>query len=210
MASQAVLEKEILDLQIPKVGLSFEEFLAWCDEDTFAEFVDGEIILFSPASKQHQRIGSFLESLLRFYTEVKNIGEIFRAPFLMRLPNLSSGREPDLMFVSKERIDLVEDTYLNGPADLVVEIISPESENRDRYEKFAEYEKAGVKEYWLIEPNCEEALFYQLRDGCYKNVKVDAAGIYHSDVIQGFRLKKSWLWEIPPLLEVLQELNLLS
>ena len=114
MASQAVSKQEILDLPTSKSGVSFEEFWAWCDEDTFAEFVDGEVIVFSPASKQHRRIGSF------------------------------------------------------------------------------------------------EALFYQLRDGCYKNVKVDAAGIYHSDVIQGFRLKESWLWEIPPLLEVLQELNLLS
>ena len=76
------------------------------------------------------------------------------APFLVRLPDpLRRGREPDLIFVRKERLPLLKPTYFDGAPDLVVEVASPESLGRDRGEKFVEYERAGVEEYWLIDPD---------------------------------------------------------
>jgi Uma2 family endonuclease len=173
----------------PKEKLSFEEFLAWCDEDTWAEWVDGEVIMVSPASARHQDIAGFLEAILRIVTEAGDLGKLFQAPFLMRMPERPSGREPDLLFVQRDRLHLIEDNFLDGPADLAVEIVSPESIGRDRGDKFVEYERAGIREYWLIDPDREAAEFYELgSDGRYRPAPTEEGG-FRSKVIPGLWLR---------------------
>src|SRR5206468_2139849 len=94
----------------------------------------------------------FLESILRFYVQENDLGMVMRSPFAMKLEEQKRGREPDILFVKKDRVDLITKTYLDGPADLAIEIVSPESIVRDRAEKFVEYEAAGIKEFGLIDP----------------------------------------------------------
>lgn len=183
---------------LPAGKLSFEEFLAWCDEDTWAEWVDGRVVMVSPASYGHQDLADFLTVVLRIYVESRSLGWVLTAPFLMRLPNIPSGREPDLLFVAAAHKDRLKETYLDGPADLVVEIVSPESRLRDRGEKFAEYELGGVREYWIVDPELRRADFYQLdREGRYRLAETEAGGGYRSAAIPGFWLSPGWLWQAP-------------
>jgi Uma2 family endonuclease len=126
-------------------------------------------------------------------------------------PDLS-GREPDIIFVSREHLNRLRDTYLDGPADLVVEIISRDSRARDRGEKFYEYEQGGVREYWLLDYLRQQAEFYQLGpDGIYHLAPAGADGIYRSAVLDGLWLKVEWLWQEPlaPLMSVLREWRLI-
>jgi Uma2 family endonuclease len=208
-----VLEAKQNESKTPLLGpVTFEEFLAWCDEDTHAEWVDGEIIMMSPASDHHQDLNDFLIIVMRLYSEAHQLGWIRSAPFIMRTSVHPSGREPDILFVVKERMHLVQPAFLDGPADLIVEIVSPESIGRDRGEKFVEYEAAGVREYWLIDPLRQQAEFYQLDEqGLYRAAAPDSDGIYHSHVLQGFWLRVAWLWQkpLPPALSVLKELGVL-
>jgi Uma2 family endonuclease len=188
--------------------MTYEEFLDWCDEDTWVEWVDGDIIMTSPASIQHQRIYSFLEKILSHYVALHNLGEVILPPFHIKLE--SSGREPDIMFVSTEHIDRIKNTYLEGSADMVVEIVSPESMRRDRADKFFEYESAGINEYWLIDPIRKQAEFYRLgTDKFYHLISPDSEDIYHSEIIKGFWLNVSWLWKepLPPVSDAWQEIN---
>ena len=191
--------------------VTFEEYLMLGDERAMSEWVDGEVFYTGPAAAHHQRIGSLLEVLMKLYVETHKIGEVFRAPFVMRLSERRRGREPDLLFVSSDRQHLFEKTYLNGPADLVVEIVSPESVGRDRGEKFVEYEAAGIREYWLIDPDRESAEFYELgADGRYRAALVEAGEVYRSKVIEGFFARSEWFWRTPsPTLEALRELKLI-
>ncbi len=176
--------------------MTYEEFLAWTDEDTLAEWVDGEVVMNSPANRRHQQTMQFLEHLLTPYASVHDLGTIMLPPFQMKLED--SGREPDLLFVSKEHLGRMKETYIEGPADLVVEIVSPESAGRDRGDKFYEYRAAGIPEYWLIDPQLEQAEFYQLDgQGRYQLMPPDAQGIYHSRVLPGFWLRVDWLWQDP-------------
>ncbi len=192
----------------PPAKMSYEEFLAWADEDTLAEWVNGEVIMLSPASYPHQDLRDFLVVVLRIYVETRHLGRVLSAPFQMKLER--SGREPDLLFVSRERMDIVRHTYLDGPADLAVEIVSPESVARDRGEKFVEYEAAGVREYWLLDPERRRAEFYQLgADNRYQFALPDAEGIYRSKVVPGFWLRIDWLWERPLVLDALRELKVI-
>jgi len=194
----------------PKEKLSYEDFLAWCDEDIWAEWVDGEIIILPSGSVQHQSILGFLSCVLGVYIESHNLGEVLMAPFQMKLGKDLSGRAPDLLYIASAHLDRLKEFYLDGPADMVVEIISKESVSRDRGEKFTEYEAAGVSEYWLIDPIRQEARFYRLgTDSYYHPALPDDEGIYHSEVVKGFWLKVSWLWQepLPPVWKVCRELG---
>jgi Uma2 family endonuclease len=181
----------------PLEPVSFEAFLEWVDEDTHAEWVDGQIIMTSPASDTHQMIRDFLVKIMGAYVETRHLGWL-RGGFLMKTEVRPSGREPDILFVAEERRSRVTPTYLDGPADLVVEIVSPDSAVRDRGEKFIEYEAVGIPEYWLLDPLRQEALFYQRgADGRYHPGPLDNAGAYHALCLPGFWLKPDWLWQQP-------------
>ena len=202
--------------------MTWEEFLAWVDEDTHAEWVDGQVILLyppqetapqegrampSPATPRHQRVHKFLVHLLEAYLSERPLGEVLYAPLLMRLPEKPSGREPDVLVLLDEHADRLKDTYLDGPADIVVEIVSEDSQARDRGEKFTEYEAAGVTEYWLIDPLRQHADFYRLgADGRYDRIDLADDGRFHSAVLPGLSLDPAWLWRdpVPGLAEALQ------
>jgi Uma2 family endonuclease len=209
----ATLTSESAQRIPPTHKVSFEEYIDWLDEDTRAEWVDGEIALMpSPATLDHQNAGMFLSKVLSFYAEANDLGHVVFAPYVMKLAAISRGREPDIIFVRKDREHLLTRHYLDGPADLAVEIVSPDSGSRDRKEKFTEYEVAGVHEYWLFEPDRKQAEFYQLGDdGRYRRAEIGADGIYRSKVIPGFWLKVEWLWQTPApaTLDILRELNVL-
>ena len=196
--------------------MTYEEFLAWADEDTLAEWVAlpgekiGEVVMASPASDQHQNLADFLITVLRPYVESHSLGWVRSAPFQMKLER---GREPDLLFVASGHLERLKETYLDGPADLVIEIISPESVARDRGTKFYEYAQGGVAEYWLIDPQVEWIEFYRLGEaGFYEVVFSGREGVYHSEALPGFWLRVEWLWQtpLPPILAVLRELGLLE
>ncbi len=184
--------------------MSYEAFLEWADEDTAAEWVDGKVILMSPPSDRHQDLSDFLTALMRIFVEEHGLGKVRSAAFQMKLA--TSGREPDILFVAKENLDRVKKNRLVGPADLAVEIVSPESRKRDRQTKFLEYEQAGVKEYWLIDPEREQVEFYFLDErGVYQAIPLDE-DVFHSEVLKGLELDTAWLWQepLPPLMHVLK------
>ncbi|MBI5653838.1 MAG: Uma2 family endonuclease [Chloroflexi bacterium] len=208
-----MIEMKTADVRVrvaPKEKMTFEDFLDWCDEDTHAEWVNGEVQMTSPANDEHQDLADFLTTVLRQFVRQKKLGWIRSAPFLMRLPDSSRGREPDILFVRQEHLARVKKTYLDGPADLAIEIISPESVGRDRGEKFVEYEQAGITEYWLIDPTRARAEFYRLdARGMYRLIDPDANGVYRSQVVDGFWLRVDWLWQDPLPMEedVLREVR---
>jgi len=202
-------QREVMRYPGTRPRMTYEEFLAWADEDTLAEWVDGEVVMYSPASDRHQDISDFLESVLRSFVEARQLGIVRSAPFQMKL---EQGREPDLLFVARERLERLKETYLSGPAGLVVEIVSPESVGRDRGTKFREYERAGIPEYWLIDPQTKRAEFYRLTENeQYRLVPPDGEGIYGSAVLHGFWLRVAWLWQtpLPSVIDVLHELGLI-
>ena len=190
---------------LPKGKISYEQFLEWLDEDTWAEWVDGEVELMSPISSQHQDVGRFLIAILQFYISHYRLGVLRYEPFQMKTGVDLPGRSPDILFVRRENLHRLKDTYLDGPADLVVEIVSPESEERDRVQKFSEYERGGVREYWLVDPQKRQAEFYVLGEaGRYVLMAKGEAGEYRSEVLSGLWLRIEWLWNPPPEIEVLK------
>ncbi len=189
------------DTEVQRLPMSYEEFLAWADEDVHAEWVAGEVIMHMPPKEWHQNVLTFLAALLRAYVEIFGLGRVLVAPFEMKLSPDGPAREPDLLFVARENLHRLVPERLNGPADLVVEVVSDESVARDRAEKFYEYQEAGVREYWVIDPRPgkERADFWVLGEGGRYEPVPPAGGVYRSTVIPGFWVRTAWLsGEAPP------------
>ena len=190
--------------------ISFEDYLVKYDGQ-FAEWVDGEVILTMPASDRHQDLVRFFTMTIGAFAEMRDFGTIRTAPLPMKLSADKRGREPDLMFIAKENLHLLKKNYLDGAADMVIEIISPESRSRDRGDKFYEYESAGVREYWLIDYERKQAEFYVLNaDGIYEFIQA-GNGAFESRVLDGLFIKTNWLWQetLPNLMDVLKEWRLI-
>jgi len=192
------------------MSMTFEEFVTWADEDTWAEWVNGKAVAMSPPDLRHQDVVAFLTTVLRTFVNHHRLGKVLSAPFLVKLE--LSGREPDILFVSTAHQDRFTAKYLDGPADLVIEVISPDSVGRDRGDKYLEYESAGIPEYWLIDPRRGTVEFYRLdANGHYQLTSPDDAGRYHALVIPGFWLDVTWLWQdpLPAEIDVMRALGLI-
>lgn len=191
--------------------LTYEEFLTQYD-GLHAEWEDGKVISPASATRRHQDIGGFLLTTISLYAEAHALGEVFYAEFQMRLRAQKTGREPDIPFVATPNLPRVQPNYLDGPADLAIEIISPESIRRDRETKFREYEAAGVGEYWLIDPLAQTATFYQRNsEGRYQEATLDTEGRYYSPALPGLWLNPEWLWQtpLPPTLGIAKQWGLI-
>ncbi|MEM7129359.1 MAG: Uma2 family endonuclease [Chloroflexota bacterium] len=193
---ERTLRETVADYEV-HVSMSYQEYLDTFDEDVHAEWVNGEAIIFMSAATRHQVLVTYLIHLLRNYIEFYRLGELFTAPFEMKPSPSSNAREPDILFVTTENKGYLEEQRLSGPADLVIEVISPESVKRDLEDKFSEYEAAGRKEYWIVDsrPEHKIAEFWVLdENGRYESMPV-VNSVYHSTVLSGFWLNTTWLWD---------------
>jgi Uma2 family endonuclease len=192
-----VIEPVTTDL--PRLRMTYQEFLDWSDDTTHAEWVDGEVIVFMPPMELHQLVEGFSFSLLDIFVRMYNLGAVLQSPFEMKLPDGSS-REPDLLFLVREHFDRRTAVRLIGPADLVLEILSDSTARYDRYVKFFAYQDAGVPEYWLVDPRPGKQrieVFALSADGQYRPVDPDAQGRFHSLVLPGFWFDPKWLRHVP-------------
>lgn len=188
-----------------------EEFEAWCEEDVKAEYVDGEVIVHSPASTRHSDAVWFIGYLLRTIVQQHDLGRVLGPELQVRLrPGLR--RVPDLLFVTKERADIIQPTLIEGAPDLIVEIVSPDSVERDWREKYLEYQAAGVGEYWVVDLEYQRMAVYRLDEQSRYQAVPAEEGVYRSRVLPGFWLRAEWLWQepLPNELDVARQMGLLS
>ncbi|MEW5988855.1 MAG: Uma2 family endonuclease [Chloroflexota bacterium] len=183
---------------IARPKMSYAEYLQWADEDTHSEWVDGEVFIFMATKPIHQFTLEFLHLLLRYFVDLFHLGQVHVAPFEALLRSGRSSREPDIFFVAQANLHRISKDRLVGPPDLIVEIVSAESVQRDRLEKFREYQQVGVQEYWVIDPRPgkQRADFFRLNDeGEYDLFGTEDDERVASVVLPGFWLRPDWLWQ---------------
>lgn len=168
-------------LPAEKVHYTFADVLTW-DEKERAEIIDGEVFLMvPPPSSTHQEISGELFAQLHAYLKGKQC-KVFHAPFGVRLfeqdgdspEDVDTMVEPDLSVVcDKSKID---ERGCKGAPDMVIEILSPSSRRHDRLTKFNLYQRAGVREYWIVDPVSKDVQSFVLEDGRYSVKGFGAAG----------------------------------
>jgi Uma2 family endonuclease len=169
------------------------DFCEIIQPDQKADLIDGVIYMASPEGIKASRLYGWLFVVLGHYLELTDLGEIFGSRTAFRL-GVKDSPEPDIAFVKKERLHLARESYFAGPPDVAMEIVSPESVDRDYHKKRALYERAGVAEYWIIDEEMRKITLLRLdSNGKYREVR-PVKGILRSQVIKGFWLRPEWLW----------------
>lgn len=143
-------------LPLKKESYTFADCLTWPENERI-ELIDGEAVLMSPPSTVHQKISGELFRQLANFLEGKKC-EVFSAPFGVRLfekdgdspENVDTMVEPDISVICDR--DKLDRYGCKGAPDLIVEILSPSTQRRDRLIKLELYQRAGVREYWLVSP----------------------------------------------------------
>jgi Uma2 family endonuclease len=175
--------------------ISFEDYLS-AYAGMHAEWVDGTVFIMSPGNTPQSRLTRFLGAVIQVWAEEHELGEVFIAPLSVKME--SSAREPDVFFFRREHLDRVHPTFVDGPPDLVIEILSRDTRGVDRGEKFYEYEQARVPEYWLIDPERRKVEAYRLGDdGVFAPVSTGDPETLRADALPGMALPVEWLWRQP-------------
>lgn len=176
-------------------NVPFKAFLVTY-EGQRVEWHAGKVVKQVTNNTTHNLIQGFLYLLLNFYLEFTVSGKVLLAGIPMYISDDQPAREPDLMVVLNANLERLKAQYLDGPADLVVEIVSPGTGHVDRGAKFEEYERAGVGEYWLIDPLREDVWVYHLGEkGHYQRIEPDANKRLASIVLPGFVLDPAVFWQ---------------
>jgi len=174
--------------------ITFDQFCAMIPDGQKADLIDGVIYVASPDSRRANDLSAFLLALMRLYVSTKRLGgKVFSQRFAFQISELDAP-EPDVAYVTKRRMRLVQEGRMRGGPDVAIEIVTRDSEYRDCVLKRRLYEEAGVREYWLVNAVKRKAQFFRLgRDGRYHAVRLEKRRIFRSRVINGFWLDVEWL-----------------
>ena len=151
------------------------------------EFIEGEIVLHSPARAVHLEVRANIERLLHLFAAMNQFGAVFGEKCLCVFPR--NDYEPDVVWFSPEKAATIEPGTMKFPVpDFVVEVLSESTESRDRGVKFEDYAAHGVSEYWIVDPNAAVIEQYLEKDGSYLLARKVGDGSLDSSAIPGFSL----------------------
>ncbi|MBI5181925.1 MAG: Uma2 family endonuclease [Nitrospirae bacterium] len=173
---------------------TYNDYLLIEDEKRY-EVMKGELIMVPAPFTIHQRIQINLAVILSNFVRDKKLGEVLVAPTDVVLAE-DVVVQPDILFISNKRLDIIKEAAIIGSPDLVVEIVSPSSAAYDTIEKRDEYEKYGVKEYWLVFPQEKTVEVLTVEKGIYKEFcKARKTGIVKSKIIEGLTVEIKEIFE---------------
>jgi Uma2 family endonuclease len=177
-----------------KAPYTVQDFCQLVREDQKADLINGVIYMASPDNTDANEVFMWLGSLMNLFVEELDLGKVFGSRVAYELDETNCP-EPDIGFVKKARQHLIERGRVKGPPDLAVEIVSPESIERDYKTKRGQNEKAGVREYWIADEIEETVTLLRLnKKGKYREVK-PKNGELHSEVLPGFFIRPEWLFQ---------------
>ncbi len=175
--------------------LTYDDLLATPDDGKRYEIIGGELVVSPSPNTEHQWASGDLFGEMRSHVREYDLGVIFSAPIdVMLSPHQFV--VPDIVFVSRERGHIIAKQYIDGAPDLIVEIVSPSSQRRDRVTKAALYAMAGVREYWIVDLEAKVVDVFRLHDGRYERIPVEN-GIARSEVLAGFTIEAARLFALP-------------
>jgi len=164
------------------------------------EWVNEELIKLSPIMPKHDDLTDYLRDLIKTYFAFNPIGFTRGGGIVLILKTVSSRRIPDLQVILKDNPHYTPNG-MNGPADIVIEVVSQESTARDYNDKFVEYLLGGVREYWILDYLIQETRFFRLNDDHrYELQPLDQNGNYRTPLLPKFvlHIPTSWSDDFPP------------
>ncbi|WP_291988083.1 Uma2 family endonuclease [Luteitalea sp.] len=135
--------------------LTYDDFVLFPDDGKRHEIIDGEHYVTPAPNVRHQRlVGRLLYEIERYLRANPHAGEVFAAPLDVVLSHFDVV-EPDLLFVAGDQTDILTEKNVQGPPALVIEVLSKSTRKRDAQTKRRLFERTGVREYWLVDPELD-------------------------------------------------------
>lgn len=186
---------------------TYSDFCAMVRDDQKGDLIDGAIYMASPENIEANELFLWLATIMQLYVRKRKLGRVHGSRVACRLDD-ANAPEPDLLFVAEKNSGRLHRGGVDGPPDLAIEIVSPESVQRDYELKRRLYQRFAVSEYWIIDEHERRVTLLRLdARGRYREVAA-RKGIYRSQALAGFWLEPDWLWQrpLPDELEILGQL----
>jgi Uma2 family endonuclease len=177
-------------------GIRFEAGDIWDtpEDGNRYEVIDGELYVTPPPTLAHQNASSTLHGYLWPYVRQRRLGKLFSAPVGVVLDD-ENGIQPDLVYVSRERLGILSERAIEGAPDLVMEVLSPSTQSRDRGLKMRRYAAAGVPHYWIVDPRARALEEYRLTASGYELVGTSGpGGTFRPALFPGLEIPIDDLW----------------
>jgi Uma2 family endonuclease len=164
-----------------------DDYFSLPETNTIVELSEGRLIISPSPTSQHQRVLGNLFVIIKVYAQSKKLGEAVMSPMDVRLYD-GVVRQPDIAFMGNKHLDRIIEKMWGVP-DLVMEILSKGTAKEDKEEKFKEYQRAGVPEYWIVDPFKQNIIIYTLKNGIYELFgKWETGESAKSKLLKGFEV----------------------
>ena len=173
---------------IEKKKYTYDDYLKTPDDKRY-ELIEGELYMTPSPITNHQRISGRIEFELRKFVVENDCGEVFDAPYDVYFDD-ENVVQPDILFISKDRLNIIGDKNLQGAPDLVIEILSESNAYRDLIQKKKLYARFGVKEYWIVVPGEKTIDIHILKEKTYQLYKtLGEDDTLESQILKGFKME---------------------
>ena len=166
----------------PQIRFTYSDYLLLPENDR-RELIEGDFYVAPSPIFRHQNIAARLGAKLRIFADINSLGHVVSAPMDVVLDD-ENVVQPDILFVSNERSDIIKD-YIFGAPDLVIEILSPSTADRDKQLKLSLYTRYGVREYWIVDPEQNTIQVIELDTGGPNVIRMHTSGSVTSALLPG-------------------------
>lgn len=184
----------------PSTKFTYEDFLNFPDDGKRHEIIDGEHYVTPSPNTRHQSIVGNLHLLIGIHLRAHPAGAVFVAPFDVVFSDLDVV-EPDLLYVSQRRRDMVTSAHVKGSPDLAVEVLSPGTRRTDEVIKRKLYERFAVQEYWVVDPELETIKIYRrANDGAFTRaaeLSLEQGDVLTTPLLPGFSVSLAEVFALP-------------
>lgn len=182
------VKEQAASYMVQRKKYTYQDYLNLLDDGKRHEVINGELIMVAAPSTFHQTVLINLVNELKNFLNKEKSGKMFCAPTDVKLSE-SNVVQPDIIFISQERLNIITDNNVDGVPDLIIEILSPGTAYYDLIEKKEIYERFEVKEYWIVDPNKHRVEIYNNVNQQFElNQRIDLTGVVKSLVIKGFEV----------------------
>jgi Uma2 family endonuclease len=183
----------VIEVPLKEKVYTYDDYVKFPEGAPY-QLIGGRLIMTPAPSTYHQIISARLTMKFTDFAQGKGVGLVLYAPIDVYFEETET-YQPDIIFISRERLNIIEEERIKGAPDLVVEILSPRTAYYDLKKKFKVYERHGVREYWIVDPQDRNIAVYENQEGKFMLAReVAGKGMVESKILPGFHLELETIW----------------